>query len=101
MVMSASVITEQIATANSEMMIIPRYAHPHFAVPAQLSKHHSKLASPIAAERKSQFNDLDWCSGSSSELCLSFGQGIYTSSASNKYVGLARLNYDTEMAQIG
>jgi hypothetical protein len=52
MAMSAFVIMEQIAVANLEMMAIPRYAHPHFVVPAQLSKHHSKSALPILAERK-------------------------------------------------
>ena len=51
-VMSASATTEQIATAGLEMMVIPCYAHPHFAVPARLSKHHSKSALPIPVERK-------------------------------------------------
>jgi len=51
MAMSAFVIMEQIAAANLGMMAIPRYAHPHFVVPAQLSKHHSKSALPTLAER--------------------------------------------------
>jgi len=52
MVMSASVIMEQNVLANLGMTVIPHYAHPHFVMFAQLSKHHSKLALPILVERK-------------------------------------------------
>jgi hypothetical protein len=88
MVMSASATTEQIATADLEMMVIPCYAHPHFAAPARLSRHHLKSALPIPVERKYQFDGLYVCPTSPPKLCLRFGKGIYTSSAPNKYVCL-------------
>jgi len=52
--MSASVFTEQIAAADLEMTVIPRYAHPHFVASAQLSERHSKSALRTPAERSAR-----------------------------------------------
>jgi hypothetical protein len=86
MVTSISAITALSASANSGKQAIWIYVAPPHVQFVPSSRHRSKWASPILAERKFQFSLVAPACIAYPRLLRSFGKGVYTSSASNKCV---------------
>jgi hypothetical protein len=85
MAMSVSAIMERNAAVGLEMMAIRRCATRRHAQPVQFSRHRSKSSSPDLVERKPSLDIMCNVLRTHLNVCIRFGAGVYTSTASNKY----------------